>query len=245
MTGGMTNAQKTVDISGKQDKLTAGSNITINGNTISATDTKYSAGTGISISGTTISATSGGGSKFISIPQVVYITYVAQFKANSSTSAFGYKCSNYGSGIENAGSKTQTSLSVTNGTVYSRAITEVSSSETDLDGTTVYYMQNRNDDWGTEILKLFTINGLFTGTLTVRTIPLYMYVVQGTSTTSTSTFYTDNSSKTGITFTFTNSQCTKMANTGTNPISGIAVPAGSTVKIMLALGDASATGSFN
>lgn len=49
------------DISGKQDRLTAGSNITISGSTISATDTRYTAGEGISISGTTISATSSGG----------------------------------------------------------------------------------------------------------------------------------------------------------------------------------------
>ncbi len=42
-------------ISGKQDTLTAGSNITISSNTISATDTTYSAGTGIDITGTTIS----------------------------------------------------------------------------------------------------------------------------------------------------------------------------------------------
>lgn len=75
------------DLLGKQDTLVAGANITINGNTISATDTnttysagnglnlngttfsvdtnaiqeKLTAGTGISINGTTISATGGGG----------------------------------------------------------------------------------------------------------------------------------------------------------------------------------------
>ena len=38
-----------------QDKLTAGSNITISGNTISATDTTYTAGTGICISNGVIS----------------------------------------------------------------------------------------------------------------------------------------------------------------------------------------------
>ena len=38
-----------------QYKLTAGSNITISGNTISATDTTYTAGAGINISGTTVS----------------------------------------------------------------------------------------------------------------------------------------------------------------------------------------------
>lgn len=36
----------------KQNKLTAGTNIQINGDTISATDTKYTAGTGLSLSGT-------------------------------------------------------------------------------------------------------------------------------------------------------------------------------------------------
>lgn len=42
----------------KQDKLTAGSNISISGSTISATDTKYTAGTNVSISaGNVISAT--------------------------------------------------------------------------------------------------------------------------------------------------------------------------------------------
>ena len=39
-------------VAGKQDKLTAGTNITITGNTISATDTTYTAGTNISISDT-------------------------------------------------------------------------------------------------------------------------------------------------------------------------------------------------
>lgn len=43
--------------SGKQDKLTAGSNITISGTTISATDTTYDAGTGIDITDGTISST--------------------------------------------------------------------------------------------------------------------------------------------------------------------------------------------
>lgn len=44
-------------ISGKQDALIAGSNISLTGNVISATDTTYTAGTNISITGTTISAT--------------------------------------------------------------------------------------------------------------------------------------------------------------------------------------------
>lgn len=39
----------------KQNTLTAGTNITISGNTISATDTTYSAGSGITISGTSVS----------------------------------------------------------------------------------------------------------------------------------------------------------------------------------------------
>ena len=43
-------------ISGKQDTLTPGTNIQINGNTISATDTKYSAGTGLNLTGTVFSA---------------------------------------------------------------------------------------------------------------------------------------------------------------------------------------------
>lgn len=45
-----------MDLEGKQDVLTAGSNITISDNVISATDTTYTAGTGIDITGTTISA---------------------------------------------------------------------------------------------------------------------------------------------------------------------------------------------
>ena len=42
-------------VSGKQDTLSAGTNITINNNVISAVDTTYEAGDGISISGRTIS----------------------------------------------------------------------------------------------------------------------------------------------------------------------------------------------
>lgn len=42
-------------IAGKQDTLTAGNNITISNNTISATDTTYSAGTGLTLSGTQFS----------------------------------------------------------------------------------------------------------------------------------------------------------------------------------------------
>ena len=57
--GTSTNAQSGVAvasaISGKQDTLTAGTNITISSNTISATDTTYSAGTGIDITNDVIS----------------------------------------------------------------------------------------------------------------------------------------------------------------------------------------------
>ena len=42
-------------IAGKQDALTAGNNITISNNTISATDTTYSAGTGLTLNGTQFS----------------------------------------------------------------------------------------------------------------------------------------------------------------------------------------------
>lgn len=49
-------AQLSTLISGKQDKLTAGTNITINNNTISATDTTYTAGENITITNNVISA---------------------------------------------------------------------------------------------------------------------------------------------------------------------------------------------
>ena len=42
-------------VAGKQDKLTAGTNITITSNTISATDTTYTAGTGLDLNGTEFS----------------------------------------------------------------------------------------------------------------------------------------------------------------------------------------------
>ena len=45
----------TTAIAGKQDTLTAGNNITISNNTISATDTTYSAGTGLTLNGTQFS----------------------------------------------------------------------------------------------------------------------------------------------------------------------------------------------
>lgn len=46
-------------IAGKQDSLTAGNNITISNNTISATDTTYSAGTGLTLNGTQFSVNTG------------------------------------------------------------------------------------------------------------------------------------------------------------------------------------------
>jgi len=54
-TGNQVDAAISTAISGKQDKLIAGSNISIANNTISATDTKYSAGTGLSLTGTQFS----------------------------------------------------------------------------------------------------------------------------------------------------------------------------------------------
>lgn len=56
--GQLDNKANQADLINKQDRLTAGANITISGNTISATNTQYSAGTGISIVGNVISATS-------------------------------------------------------------------------------------------------------------------------------------------------------------------------------------------
>lgn len=50
--GYQTAADVQTAISGKQDILTPGTNIQINGNTISATDTKYSAGNGLTLTGT-------------------------------------------------------------------------------------------------------------------------------------------------------------------------------------------------
>ena len=50
-----------VDTDVVQEKLTAGENITIENNVISATDTTYTAGTGINITDNVISATGGGG----------------------------------------------------------------------------------------------------------------------------------------------------------------------------------------
>lgn len=50
-----TGAQVQSAIAGKQDKLTAGTNIQINSDVISATDTTYSAGSGLDLDGTTFS----------------------------------------------------------------------------------------------------------------------------------------------------------------------------------------------
>lgn len=50
-TNKFTNASEKSTWNGKQDALTAGTNITINNNTISATDTTYTAGDGLSLSG--------------------------------------------------------------------------------------------------------------------------------------------------------------------------------------------------
>ena len=50
-----TGAQVQSAIAGKQDKLTAGTNIQINNDVISATDTTYSAGSGLNLNGTTFS----------------------------------------------------------------------------------------------------------------------------------------------------------------------------------------------
>lgn len=62
-------------IAGKQDALVAGSNITINGNTISATDTTYTAGENITIENGVISATTGGGGGGSSLAEVLNAIY--------------------------------------------------------------------------------------------------------------------------------------------------------------------------
>lgn len=55
-TKAMSQNATTEALNGKQNTLTAGSNIQISGSTISATDTKYSAGNGITLTGTQFSA---------------------------------------------------------------------------------------------------------------------------------------------------------------------------------------------
>ena len=52
----------TNNLGDKQDKLTAGANIQITGNVISATDTKYTAGTNITIDSNNVISSTGGGS---------------------------------------------------------------------------------------------------------------------------------------------------------------------------------------
>lgn len=56
-----TKTQADALLADKQDTLTAGANVTISNNTISATDTTYTAGTGIDITNGIISTTGGGG----------------------------------------------------------------------------------------------------------------------------------------------------------------------------------------
>jgi len=55
LTDYVTDTELQTTLQGYQEALTAGSNITISGSTISATDTTYSAGTGLSLNGTTFS----------------------------------------------------------------------------------------------------------------------------------------------------------------------------------------------
>ena len=55
-TKAMSQNATTVALNGKQNTLTAGSNIQISGSTISATDTTYTAGTGLTLTGTEFSA---------------------------------------------------------------------------------------------------------------------------------------------------------------------------------------------
>ena len=74
---------------GKQDKLTAGTNITISGNTISASGGTITAGEGISVSGTQVSLKSIGSSKSAgsgtSVPVVSIDAYGRVTSLNSTT----------------------------------------------------------------------------------------------------------------------------------------------------------------
>lgn len=80
-------------VAGKQDTLTAGSNISISGSTISATDTTYSAGTGLSLTGTTFAVDTTTIAQKSDIPTVNNATLTIQkngttvktFTANAST----------------------------------------------------------------------------------------------------------------------------------------------------------------
>lgn len=90
-TGNITSLQTAV--AGKQDTLTAGTNISISSNTISATDTTYTAGSGLSLTGTTFSVDTSTIAQKSEIPTVNNATLtiqkngtsVATFTANSST----------------------------------------------------------------------------------------------------------------------------------------------------------------
>ena len=90
-TGNISSLQTAV--AGKQNALTAGSNIDITSNVISATDTTYSAGTGLDLTGTTFSVDSAVVAMQTDIPTVNDSTLtiqnngtdVATFTANSST----------------------------------------------------------------------------------------------------------------------------------------------------------------
>jgi hypothetical protein len=90
-TGNISSLQTAV--AGKQNALTAGSNIDITSNVISATDTTYSAGTGIDLTGTTFSVDTTVVAMQTDIPTVNDSTLtiqnngtdVATFTANSST----------------------------------------------------------------------------------------------------------------------------------------------------------------
>lgn len=90
-TGNISSLQTAV--AGKQNTLTAGSNIDITSNVISATDTTYSAGTGIDLTGTTFSVDTAVVAMQTDIPTVNDSTLtiqnngtdVATFTANSST----------------------------------------------------------------------------------------------------------------------------------------------------------------
>lgn len=87
-----TKSQTDTLLNAKQEELTAGSNITISGSTISATDTTYTAGTGLDLTGTEFSVDNTVAMK-TDIPTVNNATLkiqknstdVATFTANSST----------------------------------------------------------------------------------------------------------------------------------------------------------------
>lgn len=87
-------------LAGKQATLTAGTNISISGTTISATDTKYSAGTGVSLSGTTINHSNSVTAKTSyvgSATAVPMIKYDAQGHITATTTATIYAPTTAGS----------------------------------------------------------------------------------------------------------------------------------------------------